>query len=127
MNRESLLRPALLIDAVTCIATGLLLVLAAGPLSALLGLPEMLLREAGIILFPFAAFVLWASRRLDAGPVRIVIAANAAWVIASIALIAGPWVQPNALGIAFVGFQAAAVAALALAQAASLSARARIA
>jgi hypothetical protein len=42
-----------------------------------------------------------------------VIALNAVWVIESVWLLAGDWVQPNALGTAFVLAMAAAVAGLA--------------
>lgn len=115
MTRNSLLRPVLLFDAATCLAMGALLVAAAGPIAALTDLPAPLLGEAGIVLFPFALFVLWAARRGGGWPVKAVIAANIAWVAASFALIASPW-NGSALGIAFVGAQAAAVALLAALQ-----------
>lgn len=109
------LRPLLVLDAATCAAMGLLLALGAEPVAAITALPVPLLREAGLILLPFAAFVLWAARRGGGWPVQAVIAANIAWVAASLALIATPWAG-NALGIAFIAAQAAAVALLAALQ-----------
>ena len=115
MTAHSMLRPILAFDAATCAAMGLLLALAAEPVAAITALPVPLLREAGILLLPFAAFVLWAAKRGGGWPVQAVIAANLAWVTASLALIASPW-SGNALGVAFVGAQAAAVALLAALQ-----------
>jgi hypothetical protein len=51
----TLLRRALLADAIISGGTGALMALAAGPLSGLLGLPAGLLLWAGIVLLPFAA------------------------------------------------------------------------
>jgi hypothetical protein len=93
---------------------GALLVAAAGPLAGLTDLPVPLLREAGIVLFPFALFVLWAARRGVGWPVQLVAGFNLAWVAASFAVIA--WTQPNTLGIAFVAVQALAVAGIAVVQ-----------
>ena len=121
MNRESLLRPVLLFDAATCGVMGLMLLLAAAPLAGFTDLPAALLREAGILLLPFALFALWASRRAGGWPVQVVVAANIAWVGGSLALLAGPWVAPNMLGTVFVDAQAAAVAGLAALQLYGLS------
>ncbi len=57
MEPSPLLRRALLADAGTCAATGMLLVIAAAPLSGLLGLPVGLLQGAGLFLLPFAVLV----------------------------------------------------------------------
>jgi hypothetical protein len=111
------LRPLLWFDATTCVAMGALLTAAGGPLSAILGLPNFLLVEAGILLLLFALFVGWAATRTDPSSAsRIVLAANMGWVIGSLALLAGPWVQPTPLGTAFVAVQALAVSAIALLQ-----------
>ena len=107
------LRRVLLLDAATCVATGLLLSLFAVPLEALLALPYTLLQYAGLSLFPIAAFMAWVAMRekpLKAG-VWAVIAGNAAWVAASIALLF--LLAPSPLGYAFVIAQALAVALLA--------------
>src|SRR5256885_15393419 len=111
-GKSMFLRRMLLVDAATCVATGALLSLAAGPLSSLLGLPAGLLLWAGLALFPIAAFMLWVATR--ASPPRpgvwLVIAGNAAWVFGSIAILG---LSPTALGYAFVIVQAVAVALLA--------------
>ena len=100
---------------------GALLPSGAKPLSDLLGLPRFLLTEAGILLLPFALVVAWAAKRADrAGPTWVVVGANVAWVVGSLVLVAGPWLQPTPLGTAFVLVQAAAVAGIALLQAAAL-------
>ena len=93
------LRKALLLDAAASGATGLLLIGGAGFLDGLLGLPVALMREAGLILVPFVAFVAWVGTRQETsrGAVWAIIAVNALWVIAS-------------LGYAFEIAQAAVVA-----------------
>jgi hypothetical protein len=113
MTRHQLLRPVLLFDAATCLAMGALLVAASGPVAALTALPASLLGRAGIVLLPFALFVLWSARR-GGWAVQAVIALNVAWVFASLGAIA--WTQPNGLGIAFVAVQAVSVAAIAALQ-----------
>jgi hypothetical protein len=115
MNPNILLRRLLLLDAVTCLVTGLLLTLAASGLATLLVLPASLLVEADIVLLAFALFVFWAARQAgrSALPVEVVIALNFAWAVASVVLVAGPWIEPNALGTGFVAAQAGAVALLA--------------
>ena len=106
------LRQALLADAVTTAACALLMVAAAGPLASLLGLPAGLLRAAGLILIPFAAFLGMLALREEVPRVAVwaVIIANAAWTLDSLLLLVSGWVQPTAAGIAFVIAQAAFVA-----------------
>ena len=112
MIRPSLfLRRALLADAAVSGAMALLLTLSAGMLTSLLNLPEALLRESGLFLIAYAAFVgLLGSRAAMQKPlVLLVIVGNAAWTLASIALLLSGAVSPNLLGIAFVVMQAIAV------------------
>jgi hypothetical protein len=108
-------RRLLRLDAATCAATGALLALAAPALEPPLGLPAALLREVGVALVPFAALLLWIARapRPARGAVWAVVAANALWVAASVALLPSGLVAPTPLGGAFVLAQAAVVAALA--------------
>ena len=111
------LRPILWFDAATCLAMGALLAVAAGPLSAIFGLPLIFLREAGFFLLIFALFVGWvATRSNPASGARLVAGANIAWAVASIALLATPWTSPTILGVAFVAVQAGAVSIIALVQ-----------
>jgi hypothetical protein len=109
------LREVLLADAVLCAATGLLLAVAAGFLESFLAVPAALSRGAGLFLLPWAAALLWLARidGLPRGAVRGVIAVNAAWALASLAILVGGWIAPNALGIAFVAAQAVVVAIVA--------------
>jgi hypothetical protein len=111
LTSSTFLSRALLLDAVATGATAPLLLAAAGLLAGLLGLPESLLRYAGLLLIPFVALVAWAGTRGRAPVqvVRVIIGANAAWVIASILLLLSGWVQPTALGYAFVIGQAVVV------------------
>jgi hypothetical protein len=106
------LRKALLLDAAASGITGLLLIAGAGRLDGLLGLPVALMREAGLVLIPFVAFVAWVGTREEAsrGAVRAIIAANALWAVASLGLLVSGWVAPTMLGYTFVIAQAAVVA-----------------
>jgi hypothetical protein len=112
---SSLLRNALLADAVLSGATGLVLALAAGPLSSLLGLGVGLLRGAGLFILPFA--VLAASMRWRARLARlsvfVLVLANAIWAVDSVLVLFTGWIEPTALGEVFVVGQAVIVAVLA--------------
>jgi hypothetical protein len=112
---SGLLRMALVADAVITGVTGLAMFLGAGLLAALLGLPDGLLRYAGLSLIPFAAFVgvLAAREPVSHTAVRAIIIANALWVVDSLLLLLTGWVQPSMLGYAFVVGQALIVAAFA--------------
>ncbi len=106
------LRFALLGDAAASGATGLLLSAGAGALASLLGLPDGLLRVAGLVLLPYAAFVAWLGTRSGGVPrnaLRAVVAINLLWAIDSALLLAMGPVSPNSLGIAFVLAQAVVV------------------
>ena len=106
------LRFALLGDAAASGATGLLLAAGAGALASLLGLPEGLLRVAGLVLLPYAAFVAWTGTRNGGAPrnaVRAVVAINLLWALDSVLLLAMGPVAPNGLGVAFVLAQALVV------------------
>ena len=109
------LRRAILADAIFSGASALLLTFGAGALAPLTNLPEALLREAGLFLIAYAALVGWLGTRpsMPKALVTIVIAGNAAWTLASIALLFSGAVTPNLLGEALVVAQAIAVGALA--------------
>lgn len=108
------LRNVLLLDAAASGATGLLLIAGAGLLDGLLGLPVALMREAGLVLVPYVAFVAWVGTRetIARGAVWAIIAANALWTLASAGLLLSGLVARNTLGYAFVIAQAAVVALL---------------
>jgi len=110
MIPSSLLRRALLADAVFSGIAAALLTVDAGALAPLLELPEGLLRETGLFLIAYTALVGWLSSRssLPKVLVMLVIAGNAAWTAGSIALRLSGTVAPNALGEAFIVAQAIA-------------------
>jgi hypothetical protein len=109
------LRTVLLIDAATCVATGLLMTLGADIVAGLTAIPAPLLLYAGLSLFPVAIFIgLVGTRETLAPPaVWVVIVGNALWVAGSVLLLFGGMIAPNAWGYVFIGAQAAAVAVLA--------------
>lgn len=112
---SSLLRGALIADAIITGATGIGMFAGAGLLATLFGLPDQLLRYAGLSLLPFAAFVGMLARQehVSRTAVRVVIAANALWVVDSVLLLSTGWVAPSVLGYVFVIGQALIVAAFA--------------
>ncbi|WP_424134745.1 hypothetical protein [Roseomonas chloroacetimidivorans] len=122
MNASPFLRRALLLDAVASGATGALMLLAAGPLAGHTHLPQELLRGAGAVLLPYAAFVAWLGLRAmpARGMVLAVVAINALWVVESVGILALGWVVPNLLGAGFVLAQALVVAIFAALQGAAL-------
>jgi hypothetical protein len=109
LGGATFLRRTLALDAATCVAMGALLVAFQAPLAGLLGLPAGLLFYAGLALFPCAALMLAAHR--SRALAWLVVAGNAAWVAASVAVLLVA--SPTALGYAFVIAQALAVAVLA--------------
>lgn len=117
------LKFALVADAVASGATALLLAAGAGALSGLLGLPEPLMRYAGLFLLPYAVIVGWVGLRpeIPRNGVRAIIAANIAWSVGSIALLVSGAVAPGLLGSLFVIGQAVVVAAFAVLQAMGLN------
>jgi hypothetical protein len=110
IHSSQLLRRALLADAVFSGISAIAMVLDTGALASLLGLPEALLRETGLFLIAYTALVGWLSARtsLPKGPVILVVAGNAAWTLASIALLLSGAVSPNLLGIIVILAQAIA-------------------
>ena len=106
---------ALLADAVFSGVSALVMTLDAAALAPFLNLPETLLRETGLFLIAYAALVGWLGTRqaMPKALVLIVVAGNAAWTLASIALLFSPWVSPNLLGEIAVAAQAIAVGAFA--------------
>ena len=108
------LQNVLLLDAATCVAAGALMAFGSNFVAGLTAIPAPLLFWAGLILFPVAALMAYAG--LKAMPPRpmvwLIVLGNVGWVAASLALFAV--IAPNALGVAFILAQAAAVAVLAL-------------
>jgi hypothetical protein len=109
------LRLVLLLDGAASGALGLGLALGAGALAAPLGLPQGLLRGAGLALLPWAVLVLWLCLRTapPRGAVKAVAAVNLLWVVASLLALLPYGGAATTLGIVFVVGQAIAVAVLA--------------
>jgi hypothetical protein len=104
------LRRALLADAVFSGVSALGLTLGADAFASLLSLPEVLLRETGLFLIAYTALVGWLGTRqaVPKALVVLVVAGNAAWTIASIALLFSGAVTPNLPGEIVVVAQAIA-------------------
>jgi hypothetical protein len=114
IQRSLFLRRAIQADAIFSGISAVLLTFGAAELAPLLDLPEALLREAGLFLIAYTALVGWLGTRqtMPKALVITVIAINAAWTVASIALLFSGTVTPNLLGQVFIAGQAIAVGAL---------------
>ena len=110
IQSSQFLRRALLADAVFSGMSALGLTFGAGALASLLNLPEALLRETGLFLIAYTALVGWLGTRQIVPKllVVLVVAGNAAWTIASIALLFSGAASPNLLGEIVVVAQAIA-------------------
>ena len=110
INPSLLLRRALLADAVFSGVSAVGLTLGAGMLAPFLSLPEALLRETGLFLIAYTALVGWLGTRqsVPRALVLLVVAGNAMWTLASIALLFSGAVDPNLLGEIVVVAQAIA-------------------
>ncbi|KRP97052.1 hypothetical protein AOQ73_21660 [Bradyrhizobium pachyrhizi] len=110
IHSSQLLRRALLADAVFSGVSAIAIVLDAGALASLLGLPEALLRETGLFLIAYTALVGWLGTRTSVPKplVMLVVVGNAAWTLASIALLLSGAVSPNLFGTLVILAQAIA-------------------
>ena len=109
---SGLLRLALRLDAAASGALGLLALLAGPAVDELLGTRRALLWPVGLFLVAYAT-LLWimaVPASVSRPSVRIVIAGNLLWVVASVAVVATGWLALTGLGVALVLAQAAAVA-----------------
>jgi len=108
----SFLRRVLLVDAATCVASGLLMTVLATPLASLLGLPHALLLGAGLALFPIAAFIAFVGARAteSAAGVAMVVVGNLAWALGCLGVAVE--LEPSALGVGFAAVQALTVLGL---------------
>lgn len=113
MSPTLFLRRILALDSLSCAAMGLLMAFGTSSLAPLFGLPEPLVRTAGLLLLPLAIFMMWLATR-PAPPralVWVVILGNVGWTAESVIVLGQH--QASALGTAFVSAQAAAVLGLA--------------
>jgi hypothetical protein len=117
---RSLLRGALVLDALVTGANGAAYLVAAGPLEDLLGIPAAWLRGAGAVLLAFAAVVWLTSRRPGARAVLAIVAVNALWTLGSVVLAIAGWQDPTTVGTVSIVLQALVVAGFAELQTAGL-------
>jgi hypothetical protein len=110
INASRFLRRALFADAIFSGISAVVMTVDAGALASFLNLPEALLRETGLFLIAYAALVGWLGARPSVPKVlvMIVVVGNAAWALASIALLFSGAVSPNLLGEIVIVAQAIA-------------------
>lgn len=108
-------RHAVLADAAASGAMAALFLAGSGIVAQLTGLPAGFLFWVGVAFLPWVVALVLIGRAEPpaAGAVEAVIAGNALWVVASIAVVVFGVFDINALGVAFVVAQAVAVAILA--------------
>ena len=110
IHSSILLRRALLADTVFSGVSALVMTLDAGVFASLLQLPEALLRETGLFLIAYTALVGWLATRpsVPKALIVLVVVGNAAWTLASFALLLSGAVSPNVFGEIVVVAQAIA-------------------
>jgi hypothetical protein len=109
------LRRVLLLDASTCLITGMVMLTASGTVERLLAIPAPLSRVLAVVLLIFGGLVGWVGTRchLMRSAVWAIVTLNALWAVESLLTLAFGWLDPNALGRAFTIVQAMAVAVIA--------------
>ena len=113
---------ALKLDAVVTAANGAAYLVAAGPLSDLLGLSAPLLRIAGAGLLAFAG-VVWlvaTAQRMSRPAPATIIALNAVWAVGCVTAVLADLGTPTTIGAVWIVAQALVVAGFAELQLAGL-------
>src|SRR5262245_52261144 len=107
MQLTAFLKRVLLLDAVSCLGLGVLLVVASDRLVPLFGLERSLILGAGAALIPIGLFILWTGTRKETRPmlVYLIVAGNLLWVLESLLLIRSAETITG-LGSLFVAAQA---------------------
>ena len=115
LSSPNFLRNVLRVDALSCIACGVLQVTFPAAMARLLNLPEGLIAYTGEFLLAYAAVVFFVSTRkpLPRPVVWTLVAGNLGWAVACVLLLLSSLVSPSALGVAYVLVQAVTVAVLA--------------
>jgi hypothetical protein len=114
MIMTTYLKRVLILDSVSCLSMGALLVAGGDGFAQLLALPTALAVGAGLVLLPLGLFILWLGTRTSAPPalVWLVILGNVVWSVESfVTAFATPGI--STFGTSFVLGQAGAVLALA--------------
>ena len=115
LSSPNFLRNVLRVDALSCIACGVLQVAFPAAMARLLNLPEGLIAYTGEFLLVYAAVVAFVSTRkpLPRPFIWALVAGNIGWALACVLLLAGAQMSPSAMGVAYVVMQALTVAVLA--------------
>jgi hypothetical protein len=127
VTSSTMLRRVLALDAIVTAGNGVIYLVASRPVGDLLGVPPDLLLGLGIILLVYGAAVGYLAAR-PAPPtawVEIVITANTAWVLGSVAVLAFGWLSPSTAGLVWIPAQAVVVAGFAVWQVVELRRRDR--
>ncbi|MES2283425.1 MAG: hypothetical protein V4542_18580 [Pseudomonadota bacterium] len=114
-SSPSFMRNVLRVDALSCVACGLLQLAFPAQMAELLRLPAPLLAYTGEFLLVYAAVVAFVSTRepIPRNVVWLLVAGNLGWAAACVLLLVSGSVQPTLLGMAYVSVQALTVAVLA--------------
>ena len=115
LSSPNFLRNVLRVDALSCIACGVLQVTFPAAMARFLNLPEGLVAYTGEFLLVYAAVVGFVSTRnpLPRSVVWALVAGNIGWALACVLLLVSASVSPSVLGVAYVVVQALTVAVLA--------------
>jgi hypothetical protein len=107
-----LLRFACRLDGVASFAAGVLALAGSSRGAEWLGVPPAVVLALGAFMAGYGAFVGWLGgrERLAGALVLTIAAGNAGWVLGSLVLLAGPWIEPDSTGVAIILAQATAVA-----------------
>jgi hypothetical protein len=115
VTNTGFLRRVLAVDAIGTAALALAAVIAAGPLSAALGIPAPWFVGVGLLLLPFAAWVGSLARQINPRrrQVWLLIVGNDMWIAASLVLAFSGWLPLSELAAEFIVAQAALTATIA--------------
>ena len=115
LSSPNFLRNVLRVDALSCIACGVLQVAFPAAMARLLNLPEGLVAYTGEFLLVYAAVVAFVSTRnsFPRGVIWVLVAGNVSWALACELLLVSGRVSPSMPGVAYVVMQALTVAVLA--------------
>ena len=109
------MRNVLRVDALSCVACGLLQVVFPSQMAELLRLPTPLLAYTGEFLLAYAAAIFFISTRqpIPRMFVGVLVAGNLGWAVACVILLVSGGVQPTIFGTGYVLLHALTVAVLA--------------
>ncbi len=112
LNPSPLLRAALYVDAAVSAVAGILSCVFSAPLATALGVPVSWALALGLFMLGYGALLGACSRsgRFRYAVIRIIVYGNAMWVLASLALLASSWIDPDKLGVSLILAQAVVVA-----------------